>query len=328
MAQTLPNGVVVPNENGGERISTTGVAEMRTLGSSVDAQLARIQQTAGMEPTELTSENLNEVVTPGAYSQSSSGAASLELNYPVSRAGRLLVQANSSRSQVTQMFWTYETTANQSLYVRNFYMTWGEWKSIPVGEHDATWETLTGKPSTFPPSAHTHSVGDVDGLQGSLDGKVDDADPRLIDARTPTAHTHPVDDVTGLSDRLAALEYDSGPRDISEEAPGLTSGSWTIQRVGPWVYTNLYDLSLTATAGTYWQQSGWLPRGFRPPQTPDAPYVNFDCTVRNSDYTPGPLRVDRFGGVVLYGVTGKIVSVTAVWLTSDPIPTTLPGTPA
>lgn len=40
MAQTLPNGVVVPNADGGETISSTGVAEMRALGSSVDGQLA------------------------------------------------------------------------------------------------------------------------------------------------------------------------------------------------------------------------------------------------------------------------------------------------
>ena len=38
--QTLPNGVVVPNADGGEQISATGVAEMRTLGASVDSALA------------------------------------------------------------------------------------------------------------------------------------------------------------------------------------------------------------------------------------------------------------------------------------------------
>jgi len=32
------------------------------------------------------------------------------------------------------------------------------------------WADVTGKPATFPPSAHTHVVADVTGLQGSLDG--------------------------------------------------------------------------------------------------------------------------------------------------------------
>lgn len=42
MAVTLPNGTVVPNENGGEVISETGVEELRALGASVDAQLANL----------------------------------------------------------------------------------------------------------------------------------------------------------------------------------------------------------------------------------------------------------------------------------------------
>src|SRR5699024_7095965 len=46
MAQTLPNGVVVPNADGGETISSTGVAEMRTLGSSADGHLATRPTTA------------------------------------------------------------------------------------------------------------------------------------------------------------------------------------------------------------------------------------------------------------------------------------------
>jgi len=36
---------------------------------------------------------------------------------------------------------------------------------------DGTYASLTGKPTTFTPSAHTHSIGDVTGLQDSLDSK-------------------------------------------------------------------------------------------------------------------------------------------------------------
>lgn len=39
MAETLPNGTVVPNADGMESISSTGIAELRTLGVSVDTQL-------------------------------------------------------------------------------------------------------------------------------------------------------------------------------------------------------------------------------------------------------------------------------------------------
>jgi hypothetical protein len=34
-----------------------------------------------------------------------------------------------------------------------------------------TWAGITDKPSTFPPSAHTHVISDVTGLQTALDGK-------------------------------------------------------------------------------------------------------------------------------------------------------------
>lgn len=35
----------------------------------------------------------------------------------------------------------------------------------------STWDELTGKPTEFPPTDHTHTVDDVDGLQTALDGK-------------------------------------------------------------------------------------------------------------------------------------------------------------
>jgi hypothetical protein len=40
------------------------------------------------------------------------------------------------------------------------------------GGTTVAWDDVTGKPSTFPPSAHTHAITDVIGLQSSLDGKL------------------------------------------------------------------------------------------------------------------------------------------------------------
>ena len=155
MAQTLPNGAVVPDADGGEFISANGVTEMRTLGASLDSALAdkanlshtheiadvdglqaALDDVPGLEATVLTSEDLNAITRPGAYSQAASSQTSFAQHYPVERAGRLLVQSNKSRSQVTQMYWTYDTTANQAIYVRNFYLSWGDWKSIPIGGGD------------------------------------------------------------------------------------------------------------------------------------------------------------------------------------------------
>lgn len=39
-----------------------------------------------------------------------------------------------------------------------------------------TWSTLDGKPSTFPPSAHTHPISEVELLQAALDAKVGTSD--------------------------------------------------------------------------------------------------------------------------------------------------------
>ena len=43
----------------------------------------------------------------------------------------------------------------------------------PKGEPGTTsWNGIVDKPSTFPPSTHTHAIGDVTGLQDALDGKL------------------------------------------------------------------------------------------------------------------------------------------------------------
>jgi hypothetical protein len=50
----------------------------------------------------------------------------------------------------------------------------GAWVSVVSPSID--WSAITGKPSTFPPSAHSHPISQVTGLQAALDGKVDDAE--------------------------------------------------------------------------------------------------------------------------------------------------------
>lgn len=52
------------------------------------------------------------------------------------------------------------------------------------------WPDITGKPATFTPSAHTHVVGEVTGLQDALDTKAN------------TTHSHAIANVTGLQTAL------------------------------------------------------------------------------------------------------------------------------
>jgi hypothetical protein len=55
------------------------------------------------------------------------------------------------------------------------------------GGGPVTWEQVTGKPSTFPPSAHQHVMDDVQGLINALAGKA------------ASIHTHQIADIIGLA---------------------------------------------------------------------------------------------------------------------------------
>lgn len=73
----------------------------------------------------------------------------------------------------------------------------------------ATWETLTGKPTTFTPSTHAHAITEVTGLQAVLDDKSDILHDHSWEEVTnkpvsfnPTSHNHNIDEVTGLQTAL------------------------------------------------------------------------------------------------------------------------------
>lgn len=90
------------------------------------------------------------------------------------------------------------------------------------------WESIKGKPTSFPPTVHSHNISDVTGLREELDGKVNDGEvsvesvsglPERLDsladtqwsdikgkpeAFTPAPHKHAVSDVNGLSDALSS----------------------------------------------------------------------------------------------------------------------------
>lgn len=64
----------------------------------------------------------------------------------------------------------------------------------PAEGGSLTWQTLPGRPLTFPPDEHEHpDYLTTDDLPPApdLSGFVHNDDPRLSDARTPTAHDHP-----------------------------------------------------------------------------------------------------------------------------------------
>lgn len=103
--------------------------------------------------------------------------------------------------------------------VGNTYIIIGRIRNDPLQSPDTgggsstptsvTWSDVTGKPTTFPPSSHSHAISDVTGLQTALDGKSSTSHTHAwgdITGKpttfTPTAHSHVIADVTNLQTTL------------------------------------------------------------------------------------------------------------------------------
>ena len=104
MAQTLPQGVVVPNADGGEQISATGVQEMRTLGASVDTALASKANTsyvdAEVESARWGRGRFNEeasvtALAPGVYTIGTMTAVERLSGLPEAVQGTLVVEGEA-----------------------------------------------------------------------------------------------------------------------------------------------------------------------------------------------------------------------------------------
>ncbi|RNI30944.1 hypothetical protein EFA69_06535 [Rufibacter immobilis] len=80
-----------------------------------------------------------------------------------------------------------------------------------------SWESVSGKPSTFAPAAHSHTLSEVNGLQGALDGKANTGHthnweniqnkPLLYPA---SAHYHNISDIHGLQTALENVSSATG----------------------------------------------------------------------------------------------------------------------
>lgn len=70
-----------------------------------------------------------------------------------------------------------------------------------VPQQTVTWASITGKPTTFSPSAHQHSIADVSGLQAALNSKLDASGSisynSLTDKPTIPTVNYPVTSVAG-----------------------------------------------------------------------------------------------------------------------------------
>jgi len=72
-----------------------------------------------------------------------------------------------------------------------------------------TWNSVTGKPSTFPPSAHTHTASQITDFASAVVAVSPPVDWSNLTGKpstfAPSAHTHLKSEITGLDSDLAAL---------------------------------------------------------------------------------------------------------------------------
>ena len=94
---------------------------------------------------------------------------------------------------------------NVDLQAYEFYSGSGGWKKLIDSQttQSVTWASLTGKPSTFTPSAHTHSWNDI----------------RDKPTLTATAHKHPGTDITSIV-ASSQVSYDAqGSKRVRKYSP-------------------------------------------------------------------------------------------------------------
>lgn len=94
------------------------------------------------------------------------------------------------------------------------------------------WSGVTDKPSTFAPSAHSHTQTDIDGLSDALAGKAnashshDTSDivglQTELNNKAPMSHTHTIGQVDGLQAALDNLADSSGAGYVENDSPIFT----------------------------------------------------------------------------------------------------------
>lgn len=174
----------------------------------------------------------------------------------------------------------------------------------PPGTTDFT--QLVNVPSTFPPTAHTHTaaaitdfnsaaasaapVQSVAGRTGAVSlavtdvaNAVADTDPRLSDSRNPLAHSHTLSDITDAGTAAAAATTD-----FATSAQGLLADS----AVQPG------DLTTIATSGSYSDLSN-IPSTFAPSAHTHVAADVTDFTSAASTAAPVQSVAGRTGAVTL-----------------------------
>ena len=90
------------------------------------------------------------------------------------------------------LFAQWENNSSARLKIDNYTVkvNYADNAGIANSASSVDWSGVQNKPSTFTPSAHTHTIANITGLQNALNGKAN------------SSHTHSIDNVTGLQSAL------------------------------------------------------------------------------------------------------------------------------
>jgi hypothetical protein len=150
------------------------------------------------------------------------------------------------------------------------------------------WADITGKPSTFAPSAHSHAeyaavmhshvISDVSGLETALSGKAPSSHSHgwseitgKPSTFTPSAHSHGVADISGLSATLGSYvtvdttQTITGAKTFSEALTASTSVSTPILNLGNgWTIeagTSKIEVKQSGTVRARFESTGFVSAG-------------------------------------------------------------------
>ncbi|MFP6492053.1 phage tail protein, partial [Pseudomonas aeruginosa] len=106
--------------------------------------------------------DLNTLESSGWWYQTANGYAASGANYPIAKAGRLMVYRTTSDF----IYQTYQTHDGYMFHRCRYAGTWLPWReqwttlnfnpANYVAKSEYSWASLPGKPATFPPSGHNH----------------------------------------------------------------------------------------------------------------------------------------------------------------------------
>lgn len=232
--------------------------------------------------------------------------------------------------------------------------------------HTHSWAQVTGKPTTFAPSAHSHVVADVTGLSAALDGAAQSAAWASVTGKPgvfpPAVHGHQIGDVDGLQDALDVAGGEAAWDDVTGKptvfppashthpqsdveglsaalaAIGYDSGERDITSHVPdvisgrllvWRLGRTVHLTFESLVVSAPDTPHWLTVfGVLPLGFRGANRSRFYQFAQQVDsYAAGPIRVDPGGGVVIYNAKQGTGKTRVMQGTvAFPTPATLPAT--